>query len=339
MRRIRMEDVARKAGVSVMTVSRALKPGDLVSPKTRQKILKVVKELGYVPDQIAGSLSSQRSGFVAMLVPSLNNPPLAETTHALATTLEAAGLQILIGYTNYEPGREERLIAELLQRRPEAVVVIADGHSPGSRKLLTNAGIPVVHLWDWPSRPIDNVVGFSNEDVGDALVRYLIERGYRKLAYLGEVEDEGTRGARRRQGFVRAVQELNVGPVWVFDYKPPPFNMTSGREAFRLMRERWPDVDAVVCVSDPCAFGVLTEAQAMGLSVPSQLAVVGFGNFEVSRCCTPSLTTVSVDAGRIGREAGTLLADLLRTPTTKEFERSRCRIKVEAVLTPRGTTR
>lgn len=339
MRRIRMQDVARKAGVSVMTVSRALKPGELVSPETRRQILKVVKELGYVPDQIAGSLSSQRSGFVAVLVPSLNNPPLAETTHALATTLEAAGLQILIGYTNYEPGREERLIAEMLQRRPEAIVVIADGHSPGSRKLLSTAEIPVVHLWDWPSRPIDNVVGFSNEAVTDGIVRYLIERGYRRLAYLGETNDEGTRGARRRQGFVAAVEELNVGPARVFDYKPPPFNMTSGREAFRLMFERWPDLDAVVCVSDPCAFGVLTEAQAMGLSVPSRLAVVGFGDFEVSRCCTPPLTTVSVDAGRIGRETGSLLVDLLRRPPAGEAARSRYRIRVDAVLTPRGTTR
>ena len=298
-----------------------------------------MKELGYVPDQIAGSLSSMRSGFVAVLVPSLNNPPLAETTHALATTLEAAGLQILIGYTNYEPGREERLIAELLQRRPEAVVVIADGHSPGSRKLLSTAAIPVVHLWDWPSRPIDHVVGFSNQAVTDGIVRYLIERGYRRLAYLGETNDEGTRGARRRHGFVTAVKELNVGPVRVFDYKPPPFNMTSGRGAFRLMFERWPDLDAVVCVSDPCAFGVLTEAQTMGLSVPSQLAVVGFGDSEVSRCCVRALTSSGGRWRASDAEAGLLLLNLLDEVFDRQSLERRNASEFDATLTPRGTTR
>jgi len=339
MRRVKMKDVARTAGVSAMTVSRALKHDGVVSPATRRRILKIVKQLGYVPDQIASSLSSKRSGFVALLVPSLNNPPLAETAHALAKTLEASGLQILIGYTNYETKREERLLTELLQRRPEAIVIVADGHSPRSRDLLLGAGIPVVHIWDWPSRPIGNVVGFSNEAVTGEIVRFLIERGYRRLAYLGETNDKGTRGARRRQGFVDTIKKLKLGPVRVFDYKPPPFSMLQGRAALPLMLKRWPDLDAIVCVSDPCAFGVLTEAQAMGLSVPSQLAVVGFGDFEVSRCCTPALTTVSVDGAHIGRETGLLLMDVLGQASTQVAKQAPVRVKIDAILTPRGTTR
>jgi LacI family transcriptional regulator, gluconate utilization system Gnt-I transcriptional repressor len=339
MRRIKMQDVARAAGVSAMTVSRALKEGGTVSSATRQRILRVVKDLGYVPDQIASSLSSKRSGFVALLVPSLNNPPLAETAHALSETLQKSGLQILIGYTNYETGREERLLTELLRRRPEAIVVIADGHSKRSRQLLLKAGIPVVHIWDWPDRPIGHVVGFSNEDVTGEIVRFLAERGYRRLAYLGETDDAGTRGARRRQGFVDTIGKLKLGPVRVHNYKPPPFSMLNGRAALPMMLERWPDLDAIVCVSDPCAFGVLTEAQAMGLSVPSQLAVVGFGDFEVSRCCTPALTTVAVDGARIGRETGLLLMDVLDQKSTPVSARTAHRVRIEAILTPRGTTR
>lgn len=339
MRRIKMEDVAREVGVSAMTVSRALKQDGVVSAETRRRILEVVKDLGYVPDQIAGSLSSKRSGFVAVLAPSLNNRPLAETVHALAETLEEAGLQILIGYTNYETKREERLLTELLQRRPEAIVVISDGHSPHSRKLMRESGIPVVQLWDWPARPIDNVVGFSNEDVTGGVVRFLTERGYRRLAYLGETNDEGTRGARRRTGFVREIERLKLGPVRLHDQAPPPINMLQGRAALPLMLKQWPDIEAIVCVSDPCAFGVLTEAQAMGIDVPSQLAVVGFGDFEVSRCCTPALTTVAVDGALIGREAGLLLIDALGRASAQVSRRAPHRVKVDAILTPRGSTR
>ena len=337
MRRIKMEDVARTAGVSAMTVSRALKQGGVVSPATRKRVLQVVKELGYVPDQIAGSLSSKRSGFVALFVPSLNNPHFADTAHALAETLQPSGLQILIGYTNYETKREEQVLAEMLQRRPEAIVVVADGHSRRSRELLLGAGIPVVHIWDWPGRPIGHVVGFSNENATFEAVHYLVERGYRRLAYLGETDDLGTRGARRRQGFVRAVEKLGLGAVRIHAAAPPPINMLQGRAALPEMLKRWPDIDGIVCVSDPCAFGVLTEAQAMGLRVPSDLAIVGFGDFEVSRCCTPALTTVAVDGARIGREAGALLLNVLEQddqPATGAH-----RVRIEAKLTPRGTTR
>jgi LacI family transcriptional regulator, gluconate utilization system Gnt-I transcriptional repressor len=337
MHRIKMEDVARTAGVSAMTVSRALKDDGVVAARTRQRILKAVKDLGYVPNQIASSLSSRRSGFVALLVPSLNNPPLAETAHALAQALEAAGLQLLIGYTNYETEREERLLAELLQRQPEAIVLVDDGHSKRSRELLLKSRIPVIHIWDWPKRPIGHVVGFSNEAVTEKIVRYLAERGYRRLAYLGETNDSGTRGARRRQGFVNTIKKLRLGPIRVYNHKPPPFTMLEGRVALPLMLQRWPDLDAIVCVSDPCAFGVLTEAQARGLGVPSELAIVGFGNFEVSRCCAPALTTVAVDGARLGRETASLLMNVLNRAPSIATTRS-LRVKIDAPLTPRGTT-
>lgn len=342
-RRPKMSDVARIAGVSAMTVSRALKQDSAVSPETRQRILGIVREIGYVPDQIAGSLSSQRSGFVALLVPSLNNPHFAETAHALADTLQTAGLQILIGYTNYESDREEPLLATLLQRRPEAVVLVSDGHSARSRTLLRKAAIPVVEIWDWPSHPIEHVVGFSNADAIARTVHFLAARGHRHIAYLGETNDRGTRGARRRQGFVRAMEDLGL-PALLHDEAAPPISMLQGRAALPRMLAQWPDLDAIVCVSDPAAFGVLTEAQAMGIDVPGRLAVVGFGDFEVSRCCLPALTTTVVDGPRIGRETGQLLLELLGHAPHADHgaatgDRKPRRIRIDTALAPRGTTR
>ena len=116
MKPVTMEDVARAAGVSRMTVSRALRKNGLVSVRTRERILKLVEKMNYVPDQAAGSLSSQRSGFIATLVPSINNVHYAEMIQALTETLENIGLQVLLGYTEYSAQREEALVESLLAR-------------------------------------------------------------------------------------------------------------------------------------------------------------------------------------------------------------------------------
>lgn len=338
MERVRMEDVARAAGVSVMTVSRALRKDGAVAPATRRRILAIVSRMGYVPDQIAQGLSSRRSSFVAVLVPSLNNALFADTIRSLSETIEESGLQILIGHTNYEVEREERLLHELLRRRPEALVITVDGHTTGTRKLLRGSRIPIVEIWDWPKRPIDHVVGFSNEQVARDLVHYLASRGYRRIAYIGERDDAGTRGAARRAGYVSAIRELKFGEPRVLDYAPPPMSMTQGRQALIEVMKRWPDTDAIACVSDPCAFGVLTQAQAMGLEVPKDFGIAGFGGWEVARCCEPTLTTIAVDAHAMGRETG-LILNALRAGAASKEPLSALRCAISARVEPRGSTR
>ena len=118
-----MRDVARVAGVSRMTVSRALKKDSPISQETRDKILKVVRDMNYVPDQMAGSLTTKKSGFVAVLVPSLNNLHFAKTVQALTESLASIGQQILLGHTDYLMEREEQLVETMLRRRPEAIVL------------------------------------------------------------------------------------------------------------------------------------------------------------------------------------------------------------------------
>ena len=337
MQRVKMADVARLAGVSAMTVSRALRADGTVAPGTRRAILKVVRDLGYLPDRQAQALSSQRSGFVAALVPSLNNPHFALSIGALTEVLEATGLQVLIGHTNYSAGREQRLVTELLRRRPEAIVVTVDGHLAATRKRLRQSGIPVIEIWDWPSRPIDHVVGFSNRDAACQMALHLHARGYRRIAYVGETDDAGTRGSRRRDGFLDAMRELALGEARVHNHSHPPINMMQGRQALAAVLARWPDTDAIMCVSDPCAYGAMVEAQARGLRVPEDIGIAGFGDFEISRCCSPALTTVEVNAGEIGRQAGELVLRLLGGE-----ERNRgapARIHVAARIGQRASTR
>jgi LacI family transcriptional regulator, gluconate utilization system Gnt-I transcriptional repressor len=312
MSRIKMKDVALAAGVSAMTVSRALKQDGRIAPETRRQILAVVQRLGYVPDRLAGSFSSQRSGFIAVLVPSINNPHFAETASGLQDVLQPAGLQMLLGYTDYNTVLAERLIETMLERRPEAIVVTYDDHTPRARQLLRAAAIPVIEIWETPRKPIGHVVGFSNRRASAAMTREVIARGRRKLAYIGESQDVGTRGAERRKGFLDAMKAARLASHRQLNLAAPPITMLQGRNAMDEVLRRWPECDAVICVSDPCAFGALSACQLAGVAVPGDMAIAGFGDFEISRCAVPAISTVAVCGLEIGARTGELVLQVLR---------------------------
>ncbi|MEM7442810.1 MAG: LacI family DNA-binding transcriptional regulator [Pseudomonadota bacterium] len=298
-----MADVARHAGVSAMTVSRALKDETYVSPATRERILAAVDELGYVLDQAAGSLSSKRTGFVAALVPSINNSNFSDTTRGMSDALAKRGIQLLLGFTDYSIENEERLIEVMLKRRPEGIIITGGTHSERARKLLNNAAIPVVETWDLPRNPIDSVVGFSNANAARLMVETLAKKGYRKLGFIGGTTNRDTRGDDRRFGFLEAVEELSLPADRLVSFGAPPITMLQGGEAMVQMLDRWPDTEAVMCVSDLSAFGSIMECQRRGWKVPERIAIAGFGNFEVAECSVPSITTIKVDCYGIGYAA------------------------------------
>lgn len=309
-----MRDVASALGVSSMTISRALRRDTSVAPETRAAVLKAVAALGYVPDQTAGSLSSRRSRFVAALIPSLNNPHFSETAQALSTEFEAHGLQLLLGYTNYDAVKEEALVTAMLRRKPEALVLTNDGHTKATRAMLRRAKIPIFEMWDLPKKPIGRSVGFSNTQAMHDFVRALAEKGYRRIVFLGERNDEGTRGAARRAGYLAAVAELGLEPR-LSNIVRPPATMSDGAAGLDLVLSEWPDSDLIICVSDPLAFGVIMACRSRGIVVPETIAVAGFGDFEVARVSHPSITTVSIDAQAIGQRTARAVLDALAERT------------------------
>lgn len=300
---VTMQTVAELAGVSAMTVSRALKSDAAVSTETRNRVLEIVKQTGYVPDATARVFATRRSGFVAALVPSLNNSNFAETVRGMSEVFDGARLQMLLGDTEYSLAREEDLIRAFLERRPEAIVLTGGVHTSLARTLLANADIPIVETWDLPRTPLGDVVGFSNEEAGVAMVRYLHGQGRRRIGFIGGATNEDTRGTERRRGFERAVLAHGLPADRLVATGKPPVSMAQGAEALEIMLRRWPDVDAIMCVSDLSAFGALAECQRRKIDVPGQIAIAGFGDFEVARCCHPRLTTIAVDCAGIGRRA------------------------------------
>ena len=306
-----MLDIARAAGVSPMTVSRAFRNDGSVMEKTRAAVARAAEDLGYVFDSTASNLRSQRTGFVAATIPSINNANFADTVRGLTEGVGEVGQQILLGSTGYDIHREEQLIEQLLRRRPDAIVVTGGKHTPRARRLLENAAIPVVETWDLPESPIEHVVGFSNAEAVQGLVDHVVASGRRRIAFLGGDADRDTRGADRRVGFIAAMRRHGLEATRLIDAGTPPISMREGAQAMAGLLAAMPDTEAVICVSDLSAFGALTECQRRGIDVPGRIAIAGFGDYEIAAICVPALTTINPYPYEIGRRAAAIIVEAL----------------------------
>lgn len=306
-----MADVARLAGVSPMTVSRAFKTDSSVTETTREAILKAAEDLGYVFDSTASNLRSQKTDFIAVTIPSINNANFADTLRGLSDGLKQRGLQILLGYTDYDMAEEERLIGQFLRRRPEAIVVTGGRHTPRARRMLKSAGVPVIETWDLPDDPIGHVIGFSNADAVRGMVDHFVARGLTRIAFIGGDTTRDTRGADRRAGFIAAMQAHGLDATRLIAAGAPPISMREGAEAMGRLLETLPDTQAVICVSDLSAFGALTECQRRGVDVPGRLWIAGFGDYEIAGISVPALTTINPFPRDIGARTAELILDVL----------------------------
>lgn len=324
-----MKDIARAADVSPMTVSRAFRKSATVSDETREKIIKIAEDMGYVFDSTASNLKSQKTGFIAVIIPTLNNANFATTVRSMSEGLRDKDLQILLGYTDYDIHEEERLIEQLLRRRPEAITLTGGKHTPRARRLLRNAGIPVVETWDLPEDPIGHVVGFSNASVGRVMVEHFVTRGYRRIGFIGGDELSDPRGLERRYGFINALDEYGLDSTRLITSCPAPISMHEGANAMRELLVQWPDTEAVMCVSDLSAYGALTECQRCGIDVPTRIAIGGFGAYDIAEHCVPALTTIDANAAEIGRKTATLILenrDAMMGDNSADFPRQTIRL-------------
>ena len=300
-----LADVAKLAGVSAITVSRALKTPSIVAPETLARIQEAVSRTGYVPNLIAGGLASNRSGLVAALVPTIAGSVFLDTVQALTDAFDDAGCQLILGQSGYSGFREDALINAIVGRRPDGIVLTGIMHSPEGRKRLLASGIPVVETWDLTPTPIDMLVGFSHEKVGREVADFLYAKGYRRPAI---VSADDYRAGLRRTGFEQRMQALGVAQVPV-NVVAAPTTLRDGREGLAALMADAPEIDVVFCSSDVLAHGVVTEAQARGIEVPRGIAVMGFGDLAFAPFIHPALTTVHIDGRAIGRQAAQFIMD------------------------------
>src|SRR5438552_15566393 len=184
--------VAELAGVSAITVSRVVRLPEMVAPQTRARVEAAMRELGYVPNQIAGALAGARTKSVGVLVPTIANSIFADTVQGLSDELEPLGYAVILAQSRYDAAREDRVLSALLSRRPEAIIMVGSPATEDGARLLRRAGIPVVETWELPPEPIDPVPGLDNYAAGVAVAQHLIAQGRNSLAFIGGDDPRAT---------------------------------------------------------------------------------------------------------------------------------------------------
>lgn len=300
---ITLGDVARLAGVSPITVSRVLNRPELVTRETIEIVREAIVSTGYVPNLLAGGLASSRSRLIAAIIPTLGNAMFIDTVQALNDRLSESGYQLMMGLSGFPTLCEEDLLKAMLSRRPDAIILTGVHHSEESQKRLRAAKIPVLEIWDFTPSPIDMLVGFSHEKIGKAVANYLLAKGYHRFGLVFANDD---RAQLRKSSFLSVIEGQGIHD-WLAIDVPSPTSLRTGRETLGRLLAAGQMPQVIVCSSDVVAHGILAEAQSRGLSVPQNLAVMGFGDLDFAAYTFPALSTVRVDRAAIGRRAAEVL--------------------------------
>lgn len=308
--RVSIQDVAHHAGVSAMTVSRALRHPEKVSERLRQRITEAVDRVGYLPNRIAASLSSNRSNVVGLVLPSLRNSLFADTIQGISDVLHGAGHHLMIADSGYALAEEEAAIRAFLQQRVCGLLLHNTCHTDGARRLIERVGVPVVEIGDLTPRPIDMTVSYSNYEAARAMTLLLVRRGYRHIAFVTLPLQDNVRSVERRRGYLAALAECGIesDPRLVSEV---PGGIGSGAAAIVRLAEANPLLDAVFFAGDVLAVGAVLECQRRGWAVPGRVAIASFDDVDLLSFANPPVTTVRIPRYDIGRRGAEALLDRL----------------------------
>lgn len=311
--RVTLSDVARIAGVSPITVSRALRGERSVDPALVKRVTLASTQLGYVPDPAARALASHRSDHVALLIPMLSNALFVDLLGAAQRTLRAAGFQTLIGVTHYDDAQEEQLLREQLLHRPAGLLITGLDQNAATRALIAHSQVPCVHLMDLPSATAPNppyCVGFRQTDAGAALTRLLISQGRQRIAFAGAQLD--ARVMQRLDGWRLALQAQGLYDPSLEWLNPASSSLALGGAMFEQIMQSNAPVDAIFFCNDDLAQGALLAALRLGIPVPARVAIAGFNDLTGSDQMLPTLTTVRTPRAGIGEAAAAMLITLIQ---------------------------
>lgn len=306
-RPLTLRDVSEASGVSEMTVSRVLRGRGDVSQPTRDRVLAAAKALGYVPNKIAGALASSRVNLVAVIVPSMSNLVFPEVLTGISEVLDDTPLQPVVGFTNYLPEREEKVLFEMLSWRPSGVIIAGLEHSPATRAMLKNAGIPVVEIMDTDGEPVDSVVGISHRRAGRDMARAIVAQGYRRIAFLGTKMPLDHRARKRFEGFTEVLAKAGI-EIADHEFYSGGSGLVKGREMTETVLRRTPDVDFLYYSNDMIGAGGLLWCLEAGIDVPGRVGLAGFNGVELLDGLPKRLATMDAGRRRIGRRAAEIIA-------------------------------
>lgn len=291
-----------------MTVSRTLKDPTLVTQELRDRVMAAVSKLGYAPNFAAQTLASARSNIIGVVIPSISNSVFGEVLAGIRDCVSVSGYQIIIGETLYSPDQERQLLSTHLGRAIDGVLVTGIDLHKDVREGFARRNVPVVHMMDLLPDPNGFSVGFSQLGAGQAVGRYILERGYKRPALLAAQLDPRT--MKRREGLQSALEEAGHSS-FVEILTPNPSSVALGGQLLSRLLGAHPECDVVFCGNDDIALGALFECQRRGIDVPGQLAIVGFNDLPFAPYSVPSLTSVTTPRYEIGFQAAHMLLRLI----------------------------
>lgn len=308
--RATLEDVARLAGVSLGSASRALSVPGEVRPDTLDRVQRAVTQLGYVRNGAAQALASRRTKTIAAIYPTLDNPIFAVSIQALQQTLWGLGYQVLVASHNYEPAREVDLLRAIVERGVDGIVLVGTDHAEGVYALQRQYGLPYVLSWAVDETRPGQCVGFSYFDAAQRMASLVVERGHSRIALCPGIADGNERVRSRIQGTISALksQGLALRPDWIVEQ---PFTFDGGRHAVAQLFSGNDRPTALICGTDIQAVGAMGECRARGIRVPDDLSITGSDDIELASLVEPRLTTVHVPTAEIGRLSAERIVGLI----------------------------
>jgi LacI family transcriptional regulator len=310
-----LADVAREAGVSTATASRALSQPEQVRAPTRARVQGAAERLGYLPDRKARALASGRSGTIGVVVPTLNSPIFAETLQVLQRRLYEEASQLLVASHEYDPLAEAAAAAQLVSHGVDGLILVGGARPEAAWRALDTAGVPVVLMWCGP--PGRDCVGVDNRLAGELVARHLIGLGHREIGVITGHLRSNDRQRERLDGVRAALAEAGLA-LPSFRHSEQPLSFSGGRAGCAALLEAAPPPTAIIGTVDVIAIGAMVEAQARGLAVPAALSVAGIDNVDFAGHVAPSLTTVNIPAAELGARTAALVLSRIATPAAPE---------------------
>ena len=319
-RNVGLRDVARVAGVSTATVSRAMNNPAAVSEELRDRIASVVRHLGWVPHGAARALATHRTGTIGAVFPTLTHGDFARAIQALQHELSEAGYTLLLACSEYDVEQEYQQVRKLIERGVDALLLVGEAHHRDLKELLDKNRIPYVNTFVYNPSTHGTCVGPDNHKALHKLTRYLIDLGHRSFGVVAQSTDNNDRAQARLQGIRDALAEQSIA-IQPRHFAQGYWGINEGRQLFRriLAAEPWPT--AVICGNAYLTVGALLESQAMGIAVPGEMSIVGYDDIEIMSELPIPITTVRVSSDEVGRRAARLLvAKIEGRPAETNYE-------------------
>ncbi|SMC12432.1 HTH-type transcriptional regulator GntR [Roseovarius aestuarii] len=291
-----------------MTVSRVLRNRGDVSDATRKRVLEAAKQLGYVPNKIAGALASQRVNLVAVVIPSMSNMVFPEVMTGISQILDNTDLQPVVGITGYKREKEEKVLYEMLSWRPSGVIIAGLEHSEASRAMLAASGIPVVEIMDVDGTPVDSVVGISHRLAGQKMAKAILKAGYQQIGFLGTKMTLDHRARKRFEGFTETLAKAGVEIVDK-EFYTGGSALAKGREMTETILARNEEIDFLYYSNDIIGAGGLLYLLDQGIDVPGQIGLAGFNGVNLLKGLPKELATMDACRLEIGKKAAQIIVD------------------------------